>query len=89
MNIWKWSHILAAVPCIGLVGCSQVSAQEQALISQLRAAGATVEQTDAGGQWPLSGTQQTLKVNGEVVEVYAYESHSRPMPRQPVFRQMG
>jgi hypothetical protein len=74
MNIWRWSCILAAVPLIGLVGCAQASAQEQALISQLRVAGATVVQTDESAQWPLSGTEQTLKVNGEVVEVYAYGS---------------
>lgn len=74
MKIWRWSSVLAAVPLIGLVGCSQGSAEEQALITQLQASGATVVQTSDGAQWPLSGTEQTLKVNGEVVEVYAYGS---------------
>lgn len=66
--------MLAAVPLIGLVGCGQLSAEEQALITQLQASGATVVQTDDKAEWPLTGAEQSLRVNGEVVEVYAYDS---------------
>lgn len=74
MNIWRWSSMLAAVTLIGLVGCGQISAEEQVLITQLQARGATVVQTDDKAEWPLSGAEQSLRVNGEIVEVYAYDS---------------
>jgi len=75
MNTWKWKSILAVTLLIGLVGCGgQVSAEEKALIKQLQASGATVVQTSDSAEWPLSGTEQSIKVNGDVVEVYMYDS---------------
>lgn len=78
MDTWRWKSILALTLLIGLVGCGgQGSTEEQALINQLQASGATVVQTSDGTEWPLSGTEQSIKVNGDVVDVYAYESSQR------------
>jgi hypothetical protein len=75
MDTRRWKSILAVTLLIGLVGCGgQGSTEEQALINQLQASGATIVQTSDGAEWPLSGTKQSIKVNGDVVEVYAYES---------------
>ncbi len=75
MDTRRWKSILAVTLLIGLVGCGgQGSTEEQALINQLQASGATIVQTSDGTEWPLSGTKQSIKVNGDVVEVYAYES---------------
>ena len=74
MNIWRWSSILVVALLIGLAGCSQGSGEEQVLITQLRAQGATVAHTNDEGELPLTGTEESLKVNGEVVEVYSYDS---------------
>ena len=75
MNTWRWKSILAVTLLIGLVGCGgQESTEEQALINQLQASGATVVQTSDAPEWPLSGTEQSIKVNGDVVDVYVYES---------------
>ena len=78
MDTWRWKSILAVILLIGLVGCGgQESTEEQALINQLQASGATVVQTSDAPEWPLSGTEQSIKVNGDLVEVYAYESSQR------------
>ena len=78
MGTWRWKSILAVTLLIGLVGCGgQGSTEEQALLSQLQASGATVVQTSDGAEWPLSGTEQSIKVNGDVVEIYTYESSQR------------
>jgi hypothetical protein len=74
MNIWRWSSLLVVAPLIGLVGCDQRSTEEQALITQLRASAARIVQTSDLAEWPLSGTEQSLRVNGEMVQVYAYDS---------------
>lgn len=76
MNTWRWKSILAVTLLIGLVGCGgqEGSAEEQALTQQLQASGATVVRTSDSAEWPLSGTEQSIKVNGELVEVYVYES---------------
>lgn len=78
MDTWKWKSILAVALLIGLVGCGgQGSTEEQTLINQLQASGATVVQTSNGTEWPLTGTEQSIKVNGDVVEVYTYQSSQR------------
>ena len=78
MDTRRWKSILAVILLIGLVGCGgQGSTEEQALINQLQASGATVVQTSDSAEWPLSGTEQSIKVNGDVVEVYTYDSSQR------------
>ena len=75
MNTWRWKSMLAVTLLIGLVGCSgQGSAEMQALIHQLQTSGATVVQASDGAEVPLTGTEQSIKVNGDVVDVYVYES---------------
>jgi hypothetical protein len=75
MNTWRWKSMLAVTLLIGLVGCSgQGSAEMQALINQLQTSGATVVQASDGAEVPLTGTEQSIKVNGDVVDVYMYES---------------
>ncbi len=75
MKTLKWCSILAAAPLIGLTACSgQGSLDYQMLVARLRASGATVVTVSDGAEWPLSGSEQSLKVNGEEVEVYSYAS---------------
>ena len=72
MDTRRWKSILVVILLIALGGCSgQGSTEEQALINQLQASRASVVQTSSDAEWPLSGTEQSIKVNGDLVEVYA------------------
>ena len=74
MYTWRWIRLFALLLPLALAGCGQGAAEEQTLIHQLQAAGATVVQTSDRAEWPLSGEEQSIKVNGELVEIYAYQN---------------
>jgi len=76
MKHWRSLALFAAIALpILLIACGGKGAAEyQTLINQLHAAGANVATTSDGVQLPLTGSEQSLKVNGELVEVYIYES---------------
>src|SRR5262245_3766018 len=74
MDTWRWIPVFALMLLLALAGCGQGSTEEQTLIHQLQAAGATVAQSSARAEWPLSGDEQSILVNGELVEIYAYQS---------------
>ncbi len=75
MKSWRSISVLAAASLMVLVACSgKGSTEYQALIDHLRASGAAVVTSSDSVELPFSGTEQSIKVNGELVEIYIYDT---------------
>lgn len=75
MKNWRSLGSLSAASLMMLVACGGKGTTEyQTLLDHLRTSGATVVTTGDSVQLPLSGTEQSIRVNGEEVQIYMYDT---------------